>query len=67
MSPAVDLGQIEGGYIMGQGHWTTEKVVHDENTGKMLTNGTWVFTKLIKCFLDFLCIIIKWSWLCTGL
>ncbi len=42
MSPAVDLGQIEGGYIMAQGYWTTEKIVHDENTGKLLTNGTWV-------------------------
>jgi len=41
LSPAVDLGQIEGGYIHGQGFWTTEKIVHDENTGKLLTNGTW--------------------------
>jgi xanthine dehydrogenase/oxidase len=41
LNPAVDLGQIEGAYIHGQGYWTTEKIVHDEETGKLLTNGTW--------------------------
>jgi len=41
LSPMIDLGQIEGAYIHGQGYWTTEKIVHDENTGKCLTNGTW--------------------------
>jgi len=41
LSPGIDLGQIEGGYIYGQGYWTTEKIVHDESTGKLLTNGTW--------------------------
>ncbi|CAL8096700.1 unnamed protein product [Orchesella dallaii] len=41
MSPGVDIGQIEGGYIMGQGLWTTEKIIHDEETGKLLTSGTW--------------------------
>ncbi|CAL8096692.1 unnamed protein product [Orchesella dallaii] len=41
LSPGVDIGQIEGGYIFGQGYWTTEKIVHDEITGKLLTNGTW--------------------------
>ncbi|CAL8070104.1 unnamed protein product [Orchesella dallaii] len=41
LSPAIDMGQIEGGYIFGQGYWTTEKIIYDENTGKLLTNGTW--------------------------
>ncbi|CAL8069378.1 unnamed protein product [Orchesella dallaii] len=41
LSPGIDMGQIEGGYIFGQGYWTTEKIIHDENTGKLLTNGTW--------------------------
>ncbi|ODN05821.1 Indole-3-acetaldehyde oxidase [Orchesella cincta] len=41
MSPGVDIGQIEGGYMMGQGFWTTEKIIHDEETGKLLTSGTW--------------------------
>ncbi|ODN02750.1 putative aldehyde oxidase 1 [Orchesella cincta] len=46
LSPAIDVGQIEGGYIFGQGYWTTEKIVHDEHTGKLLTNGTWVSSRL---------------------
>jgi xanthine dehydrogenase/oxidase len=41
LNPGVDLGQIEGAYIHGQGYWTTEKIVHDEETGKLLTNNTW--------------------------
>lgn len=42
LSPGIDLGQIEGAYIFGQGYWTTEKIVHDKDTGQLLTNGTWV-------------------------
>ena len=26
ITPEVDIGQIEGGYVMGLGMWTTEKV-----------------------------------------
>ena len=26
ISPEVDVGQVEGGYIMGLGMWTTERV-----------------------------------------
>lgn len=42
ISPEVDVGQVEGGYIMGLGMWTTEKIKHDPITGKLLTNDTWV-------------------------
>lgn len=42
LSPAVDIGQIEGGFVFGQGLWTTEKIVHDPETGAILTKGTWV-------------------------
>jgi len=41
LSPGIDIGQIEGGYVFGQGLWTTERIVHDEHTGKLLTGGTW--------------------------
>ncbi|ODM92327.1 Abscisic-aldehyde oxidase [Orchesella cincta] len=37
----VDIGQIEGAFVMGLGLWTTEKLVYDKNTGELLTNGTW--------------------------
>lgn len=33
MSPLVDIGQIEGSFIMGLGFWLTEKYVYDRRTG----------------------------------
>lgn len=42
MSPLLDIGQIEGGFVMGQGLLTTEKVVIDSTTGKKLTDSVWV-------------------------
>lgn len=46
LNPAIDVGQIEGGYLMGQGLWTSEKLVHDQKTGELLTFNTWVCFKL---------------------
>jgi len=43
LSPGVDLGQIEGGYVFGQGMWTTERIVHSAETGELLTNRTWEY------------------------
>lgn len=40
LSPAIDMGQVEGAYVFGLGYWTTEKIVHDENNGKLLSSGT---------------------------
>ena len=42
LSPAVDVGQIEGSFLFGLGLWTSEKVVHHPHTGKLLTDDTWV-------------------------
>jgi len=42
ISPEIDIGQLEGSVIMGLGLWLTEKIVHDENNGQLLTHGTWV-------------------------
>merc|ERR1712029_353390 len=41
LSPAVDIGQIEGAFLFGLGLWTSEKIVHDPNSGKLLTDDTW--------------------------
>ncbi|XP_017770615.1 PREDICTED: indole-3-acetaldehyde oxidase-like [Nicrophorus vespilloides] len=40
MSPAIDIGQVEGAYIMGLGFWTCEEIVMDKH-GELLTNRTW--------------------------
>ncbi|KAK9891879.1 hypothetical protein WA026_017364 [Henosepilachna vigintioctopunctata] len=42
LSPNIDIGQVEGAFIMGQGYFTTEKIVFDEN-GRQLTNNTWFY------------------------
>ncbi|BES97397.1 2 iron, 2 sulfur cluster Hypothetical protein [Nesidiocoris tenuis] len=41
MSPEVDVGQAEGAFIMGLGYFTSEELVHDSDTGVLLTNRTW--------------------------
>lgn len=38
LNPAIDLGQIEGGYIQGLGWLTTEELVWQDD-GKLLTNS----------------------------
>lgn len=41
LSPMVDVGQVEGGFVMGQGLFTTEEPLYDPVTGQRLTNSTW--------------------------
>lgn len=38
LNPAIDLGQIEGGFIQGMGWLTTEELVFDES-GRLLTHA----------------------------
>lgn len=42
MSPLVDIGQVEGAFIMGLGYYTMEKIVFNYE-GKVLTNNTWTY------------------------
>lgn len=39
LNPAIDLGQIEGAFLQGQGGVTMEQQLYEPGTGRMLTNG----------------------------
>lgn len=41
LNPALDMGQVEGAFMMGLGYWRTERIVHDTTTGALLTNRSW--------------------------
>ncbi|KAH8311383.1 hypothetical protein KR044_005999, partial [Drosophila immigrans] len=41
LSPYIDIGQIEGAFVMSLGYWLSEQLVYDRQTGRLLTNRTW--------------------------
>jgi xanthine dehydrogenase/oxidase len=41
-NPAIDIGQIEGGYIQGVGFATTEELVYDHH-GALVTDNIWSY------------------------
>lgn len=44
INPNVDLGQIEGAFVMGLGLWTSEKISYEPNSGALLTCNTFKYT-----------------------
>ena len=46
INPEVDLGQIEGAFVMGLGLWTSEEIKFDPATGRLLTRDTWASHEL---------------------
>lgn len=44
LNPEVDIGQVEGAFVMGLGYWLMEYMMYDEQTGQPLTNRTWAST-----------------------
>ncbi|XP_055686273.1 uncharacterized protein LOC129791793 [Lutzomyia longipalpis] len=43
LSPNVDVGQVEGSFIMGVGYWLHESLVFNRQNGELLTNRTWTY------------------------
>ncbi len=38
----MDLGQVEGAFVMGLGLWMSEETKFDPDDGGLLTKDTWV-------------------------
>ncbi|GFO33248.1 LOW QUALITY PROTEIN: xanthine dehydrogenase [Plakobranchus ocellatus] len=43
INPTIDIGQIEGAFVMGLGAYLTEDIFYSKDTGKMLNDGTWEY------------------------
>jgi len=56
LSPLVDLGQVEGAFIIGLGHFLTEALEYDAKTGALKTFDTWEYKP--PCSTD---IPIEWN------
>lgn len=41
-NPAIDIGQLEGGFVQGIGFATTEELVYDEH-GRLVTDNIWSY------------------------
>nr|CAD7456038.1 unnamed protein product [Timema tahoe] len=55
LSPEVDIGQVEGAFVMGLGYWLQEQLVYNEDTGELLTNRTWNIVDDTQKRAHFLC------------
>lgn len=41
MSPGIDIGQLEGSFIMGLGYYLTEALVYDNSNAMLVNNRSW--------------------------
>jgi xanthine dehydrogenase/oxidase len=43
LSPEIDIGQVEGSFIIGVGHFLTEGLEYDSTTGALSTFDSWEY------------------------
>jgi xanthine dehydrogenase/oxidase len=43
LSPEIDIGQVEGAFVIGLGHFLTEALRYDDQTGELQTFDTWEY------------------------
>ncbi len=49
VNPTIDIGQIQGGFVMAMGYHLTENIVFDPSTGALLSNNTWEYKPPLAC------------------
>jgi len=42
LNPEIDIGQMEGAFVMGIGYWTSEDLMYSPDTGVLTNNRLWV-------------------------
>ena len=42
LNPTIDIGQVEGAFVMGLGCYLLEDIKYDAKTGRVMNDGTWV-------------------------
>jgi xanthine dehydrogenase/oxidase len=43
LSPLIDIGQVEGAFMIGAGHFLSEAMEYNEETGELMTIDTWEY------------------------
>ena len=43
LNPAIDIGQVEGAFVMGLGQVLLEQVLYDKSDGTLQTDNTWTY------------------------